>query len=681
MMNLIKSAEIYGSEAIVYNGSDAPPDLYIDLIVNNKLEPGRGAGYLYGKGVYTTYNLPGTATASGTYGAFVYKLKVNLYGFISFNPDIARKIYGEDLTLSQQYEKVYGRKDYIFKELIALESREGFSPFSSDLADPASHFLRGRVKGLIFTGRNDGDVAVIYDPSTIVPIAWKKTEDSSWSSFSKDQIKPAIGRGIAGSFEKSKYDEVDASRDRVAKESISVLSNFDGDKLGKRETESINYLIANTPTTFLLNFSEKDWAKDYLKTAIDRSLFMISPINFIESFRNKPWFDSNSGSAAKSLAEREPYSFMWGYIDEPWAEPYIPTAAENLAKEDPAYFLYNLIDKPWALKHIPLAAKNLAESDPSTFLHSFINEPWAKEHFPLAAKNLTEIDPYCFLYSYRNEPWAKEYIPIAAKYCAEREPEYFLSDFKNEPWAQPYIELAKNKRNNMSKEDQDPSSILPTASNRSAKILKLSKALLSLGHIKEMSATRSLTTGNHKIASDEKITGKIKLDNLSEQQKEELYEVFKESYIKSTGQAWSKDLFFSRARGWTLYGIVGGPTTGVVAIREQFSGFNKLVAIAGNFRGILTGIKAVKEDKSDAPIWGAVSPEMIPMVKRLGFKVADRAQMDQIIENLPGDLSSQIGEVDSDGSFKMNIAEVGETTKKFIYNDIYEKRLALKSQG
>ena len=102
MINLIKSAEVYGSEAIVYNGSKAPPDLYIDLIVNNKLEPGRGSGFLYGKGVYTTYNLPGTATAGGTYGSFVYKLKVNLYGFISFNPDITKKIYGEALTPSQQ---------------------------------------------------------------------------------------------------------------------------------------------------------------------------------------------------------------------------------------------------------------------------------------------------------------------------------------------------------------------------------------------------------------------------------------------------------------------------------------------------------------------------------------------------------------------------------------------------
>ena len=212
-------------------------------------------------------------------------------------------------------------------------------------------------------------------------------------------------------------------------------------------------------------------------------------------------------------------------------------------------------------------------------------------------------------------------------------------------------------------------------------LLKIALASINIDLNKEANLTKSLTYISYKAASDEKITGKIKLDNLSEQQKEELYEVFKESYIKSTGQAWSKDLFFSRAYDWTLYGIVGGPATGVVAIREQLGGLNKLVAIAGNVRGILAGIKAVKEDKSNAPIWGAVSPEMIPMVERFGFKAADRAQLDQIIGKLPGYLRRQIGEVDSDGSFKMNIAEVGETTKKFIYNDSYEELFALKNQS
>lgn len=212
-------------------------------------------------------------------------------------------------------------------------------------------------------------------------------------------------------------------------------------------------------------------------------------------------------------------------------------------------------------------------------------------------------------------------------------------------------------------------------------LLKTALASINIDLNKEANLTKSLTYVNYKAASDEKITGKIKINNLSEQQKEELYEVFKESYIKSTGQAWSKDLFFSRAYDWTLYGTVGGPETGVVAIREQFGGLNKLVAIAGNVRGILAGINALKVDKASDPIWGAVSPEMIPMVQRFGFNVADRAQLDQIIGKLPGHLRSQIGEVDSDGSFKMNIAEVGETTKKFIYNDIYEKLFALKNQG
>ena len=409
-MNLIKSAEVYGSEAIVYNGSNAPPDLYIDLIVNNKLVPGMGAGYAYGKGVYTTYNLSGTATASGEYGAFVYKLKVNIYGFISFNPDITRKIYGEDLTPSRQYEKIYGKRDYIFKELIALESRESFSEFSSDLARPVSKFLKGIVKGLIFTGRNDGDVAVIYDPLTIVPIAWKKAKDSSWSSFDKDQIKPAIGRGTAGSFEKSKYDEVNASKDRGAKESISILSNFHGDNPGKKEIASINYLIANAPTTFLLNFSERNWAKDYIKAAVGRSLFIISPEEFLKQFKNEIWFEENSGPLAKRYAESDPESFLEEFANEPWAKEHIPTAAENCAKENPAYFLKYFTNKPWAKPYITTAAKNWAEKKPENFIYNFSEVPWAKPYILLAAKNLAESNPHYFLEYFIKPYWAKEPI-------------------------------------------------------------------------------------------------------------------------------------------------------------------------------------------------------------------------------------------------------------------------------
>ena len=429
MKKLIKSAEVYGTEAVVYTGSDSSPAEFINLIVHNDLRPGMGAGIYYGKGVYSVYNLNETKTEKGTYGDYIYKLKVNLYGFISFNPEVTRKIYGKELTPSQQYQKVYGKRDYIFEFLKTQESSSEYaSGFSSDFAQPASEYLAGRVKGILFSGRRDGDVAVIYDASTIIPVAWKVAyEDSdfnSWRSFSKEEIKPSIGRGEAGSFERSKYQDVDVRKDREAKESIQALSAFSGDELGRREKIYIQYLIDNAPEYFLIKFFEKDWAKDYIKDAADKVFLKNSSEEFLEKF-----------------------------AEEKWAEDYIKFAANDLIERD-----------PWS------------------FLDSFRVESWARDYLYSAARSLAEKNPYIFLADFRTEPWAKDHIGYAAEAVAEEDSDRFLSEFGEEPWAKEYL----------NKDDDSISPDLKTSSAHSVKILKLSKALLSLGCIKDIKSLKSL---------------------------------------------------------------------------------------------------------------------------------------------------------------------------------------------
>jgi hypothetical protein len=77
--------------------------------------------------------------------------------------------------------------------------------YASDWADIASKYLRNKVKGIIYTGRTDGDCVVIYDPSTIVPVAWK-FDDSEWKVVDREMIKPAVRRSAIGNWEEGKYD-------------------------------------------------------------------------------------------------------------------------------------------------------------------------------------------------------------------------------------------------------------------------------------------------------------------------------------------------------------------------------------------------------------------------------------------------------------------------------------------
>lgn len=346
MSYFIKSAEIYGAEAILYTGSASPPEEYLRLIVNDELIPGMGDGSLYGRGIYTVYNLAGTITERGGYGNYIYKLKVNLYGFISFNPEITKKIYGESLTLSQQYETISGKRGYIFEQLKELENRnlrdkwsEG-PQFSSDLAKEASSFLKGKVKGILFSGRRDGDVAVIYDPLTVVPVAWKyinpddPTSTDTWHRFSQEEIKPAIGRGMLGSFEESKYEK---ATDGSLYNAVKFLSNFSGDNVDERALKYINYLIDNEPIRFISYYSERKWAQPYLDS-VAKSLAKKNPALLIELYRDKAWAQPHMDSAAEEIIKKDPYhfiseNFIYQSKRDPWAQKYLTMAEDIIFKK------------------------------------------------------------------------------------------------------------------------------------------------------------------------------------------------------------------------------------------------------------------------------------------------------------------------------------------------------------
>ena len=164
--------EVYGAQAVVYHGTRADPRALISALLKDEFRAGEGAGSLYGKGLYTVYDLPGTQTERGYYGDHVIKLKVNLYGYIIFDPDIALKVYKRPLTPKEQAEEV-GYSEKVIDALGYVEPPPG-GEFTSESAKSVRKSLQYEVKGLVFTGQNDGKVAVVYDPTTAVPMAWKR---------------------------------------------------------------------------------------------------------------------------------------------------------------------------------------------------------------------------------------------------------------------------------------------------------------------------------------------------------------------------------------------------------------------------------------------------------------------------------------------------------------------------
>lgn len=202
---MLLQEEVFGAMAFVYTGSQSPPEVFIDLIVNDKLEPGKGKGGLYGKGLYTVYDLPGTQTESGFYGNYIYKLAINLYGYICFDREVAAKVYGKPLSVIEQMELLGLDEEIIESSKQILEKVPLAGRITAPTAQPISLLVRGIVKGLVFTGAQDGKVAVVFDASTVTPFSYRTVKAKLWKKVSKDVRKQSAGR-ISADWRKERYE-------------------------------------------------------------------------------------------------------------------------------------------------------------------------------------------------------------------------------------------------------------------------------------------------------------------------------------------------------------------------------------------------------------------------------------------------------------------------------------------
>jgi hypothetical protein len=193
---------VFGAQATVYHGTEADPQDLIQSILNDDFRPGKGAGFLYGKGLYTVHELNNTPTERGEYGENILKLKVKLDDYIIFDSDVATKVYGKPLLPQEQALRA-GLDDAIVEKLGAPRFNRLFGPvgLSSHTAEPASQFLAGKCKGIVYTGGNDGRCVLVYDPTTVVPVGWKSIKDPDWNPAIEDWY-PTDEKGKAEKREK-----------------------------------------------------------------------------------------------------------------------------------------------------------------------------------------------------------------------------------------------------------------------------------------------------------------------------------------------------------------------------------------------------------------------------------------------------------------------------------------------
>jgi hypothetical protein len=156
-----------------------------------------GDGIMYGYGVYTTYDFDSQLEdyMRETYGNIIIESKViSMQDFLIFDYDIAKRIYGnKNYTLSRQLRLILGDefKKINIEIIKKLEEKLNVTKYTSDIAKYIyiNHKeIINKLRGIVFTGGNDGKVLLSYDRKNVEPIRYTIDEGKTWKNVINKNI-------------------------------------------------------------------------------------------------------------------------------------------------------------------------------------------------------------------------------------------------------------------------------------------------------------------------------------------------------------------------------------------------------------------------------------------------------------------------------------------------------------
>lgn len=161
----------------------------------------------------------------------------------------------------------------------------------------------------------------------------------------------------------------------------------------------------------------------------------------------------------------------------------------------------------------------------------------------------------------------------------------------------------------------------------------------------------------------------FKLNSLSDEDADKLFQGFHDAYTKSVGASWDRDTFDSRAWDWTFFGSVDGG----VALRHQRSGLWKLNASYGQPMKVMRGLQEMLSSIGSQPIWGAMTEDICKMLEKAtkgDFKRPPKLMMKLLFPYLKKSMGVNSGVVTSNGGVIID-TPAGKMEKLFIANKAY----------
>lgn len=158
-------------------------------------------------------------------------------------------------------------------------------------------------------------------------------------------------------------------------------------------------------------------------------------------------------------------------------------------------------------------------------------------------------------------------------------------------------------------------------------------------------------------------------NNLPNDEKDKIYNVFKSSYEKSTGRSWDQNKFNNKASGWQFF----GDDEGFITVRKQNSGMYKLTGAAGSLKSIMRGIDEL--NNLNTPVWGLMTEKMAKILKNKYGYIMPPAFLSKYIFGIISKTILSDADINPNGSITLKYSDVGDSTKYFVANKLYYKYL------
>lgn len=174
--------EVYPGQLTVYHRTKDIENL--KKIMESGVDVNVNRSAMYGRGLYTCYDIESqlTPNMSIMYGEVLIKFAVKR----SNNMIMLEPILGNSLSIVEEcLGKFVKNKTELDKYILDLEQKWKNNDYTSDIALVLSRKYYSNMDAILFTGKNDGKVVVVYNKELLSPIGYAEGVTTSKPNFNK----------------------------------------------------------------------------------------------------------------------------------------------------------------------------------------------------------------------------------------------------------------------------------------------------------------------------------------------------------------------------------------------------------------------------------------------------------------------------------------------------------------